>query len=125
MKLIQGEFTDEKDLRLVSITVDPDRDTPNVLTEYAKRFGASPDRWHFLTGRREQLFRLAQEGFRLSAVLVSSKDNGGNSIIPHSSRFVIVDRKARIRGYYPGIDADAMVRLRRDLKTLLAEKLTS
>jgi len=124
MKLIQEGFATEKDLRLVSITVDPDRDTPKVLTEYAKRFGASPDRWLFLTGEREQLYRLAQEGFRLSAVPVS-RDGDASSIVAHSSRFVLVDSEARIRGYYPGTDADAVVRLRRDIKALLAEKLTS
>ncbi len=124
MKLIQDEFAKEQNLRLVSITVDPDRDTPKVLTEYAKRFGANPDRWLFLTGEKQQLYRLAQEGFRLSAVPVS-RDEDASSIIAHSSRFVLVDSEARIRGYYPGIDADAVVRLRRDLKALLAEKLTS
>jgi len=124
MKLIQDEFTNEKNLRLVSITVDPDRDTPMVLRNYAKRFGASPDRWLFLTGEREQLYRLAQEGFRLSAVPVS-RDEGASSIIAHSSRFVLVDSEARIRGYFHGTDKDAVVRLRRDLKALLAEKLTS
>jgi len=118
MKLVQDEFAKEKDLRLVSITVDPDRDTPKVLTEYAKRFGASPDRWLFLTGESEQLYRLAQEGFRLSAVPVSREDDA-SSIVAHSSRFVLVDSEARIRGYYPGTDADAVVRLRRDLKKLL------
>ncbi len=118
MKLIQDEFAKEKNLRLVSITVDPDRDTPKVLTEYAKRFGANPDRWLFLTGGREQLYRLAQEGFRLSAVPVSRDEDVG-SLIAHSSRFVLVDSEARIRGYYPGTDVDAMVRLQRDLKTLL------
>jgi len=125
MKLIQDEFAKEKNLRLVSITVDPDRDTPKVLTEYAKRFGARPDRWLFLTGEREQLYRLAQEGFRLSAVPVSRVEDA-SSIIAHSSRFVLVDSEARIRGYYPGTDADALVRLRRDLKKLLqGENVTS
>jgi len=108
---------------LVSITVDPDRDTPKVLTEYAKRFGASPDRWLFLTGEREQLSRLAQEGFRLSAVPVSTDDDA-SSIVAHSSRFVLVDSEARIRGYYPGIAADAVVRLRRDLKKLLKKEVS-
>ena len=123
MQLIQDEFTHEKNLQLVSITVDPDRDTPKVLTEYAKRFGASPDRWLFLTGEREQLYRLAQEGFRLSAVPVS-RDGVASSIIAHSSRFVLVDRKAHIRGYYHGTNIDALVRLRRDLQKLLNKEVS-
>jgi len=124
MRLIQDEFMDETNLRLVSITVDPARDTPKVLAEYAKRFGARPDRWLFLTGERTELSRLAQEGFRLSAVPVSQNENA-NGLIAHSSRLVLVDGEARIRGYYPGTEAAAVARLRRDLKALLAEKLTS
>ncbi len=122
MKLIQDEFAKEKNLRLVSITVDPDRDTPKVLTEYAKRFGANPDRWLFLTGEREQLYRLAQDGFRLSAVPVS-RDDDARRIVAHSSRFVLVDSDVRIRGYYPGTEVNAMVRLLRDLKTLLQSEV--
>ena len=65
--------------------------------------------------------RLAQEGFRLSAVPVSRDEDAG-SLIAHSSRFVLVDGEARIRGYYPGTEANAVVRLRRDLKKLLKKR---
>ncbi len=63
---LQDEFASERDLRFVSITVDPMRDTPKVLAEYAARFGADPNRWLFLTGEKQAIYALAQQGFYLS-----------------------------------------------------------
>lgn len=120
MKELQAEFMDEKDLRLVSITVDPKRDTTKVLTEYATRFGADPARWFFLTGEKDTIYRLAQEGFRLGAAEIPhEKRPPSGATHTHSPRLVLVDRKAQIRGYYISTDGEAMVRLRRDLKKLL------
>lgn len=68
MARLQREFEAEEDLRLVSVTVDPERDTPGVLSRYATRFGAHPDRWLFLTGDRAAIHRLVAEGFRLAVV---------------------------------------------------------
>jgi cytochrome oxidase Cu insertion factor (SCO1/SenC/PrrC family) len=66
MARLQEGFAGERDLRLVSITVDPVRDTPAVLAKYATRFGADPDRWLFLTGEKQAIYALAQQGFYLS-----------------------------------------------------------
>ena len=120
MKELQTEFMSEKDLRLVSITVDPKRDTVGVLSEYADRFGADPERWLFLTGEREAIYRLAQAGFHLAAAEIpyEKKDPSG-ATHTHSPRFVLVSRNSEIRGYYPSTDAEAMARLRRDLRTVL------
>lgn len=127
MKELQVEFTSEKDLRLVSITVDPKRDTPKILTEYASRFGADSERWLFLTGDKEAIYGFAQEGFRLGAAEIPhEKRPASGATHTHSPRFVLIDRKAQIRGYYTSTDAEAMVRLRRDLRTLLrSERVTS
>jgi len=120
MKEFQEQFIGEKDLRLVSITVDPKRDTPKVLSEYANRFGANPQRWFFLTGEKEAIYRFAQEGFRLGAAEIPhEKRPPSGATHTHSPRFVLTDRKAQIRGYYTSTDPDAMVRLRRDIKVLL------
>ncbi len=122
------EFRSE--IRFVSITADPERDTPEVLSKFAKRFSADPERWLFLTGEKADIYRLAQEGFRLGIGEMENPPEekaktGEEKEFLHSARLILVDRKAQIRGYYSGIEAEAMVRLRRDLKTLLAEKLTS
>jgi protein SCO1/2 len=120
MRQIQEDFKFEKDLRLVSITVDPTRDTPEVLSKYAKRFSADPARWFFLTGKKETIHKFAQEGFHLGAVELPHENRPESGAThTHSPRFVLVDRSAQIRGYYVSTDADAMTRLRRDLKVLL------
>jgi cytochrome oxidase Cu insertion factor (SCO1/SenC/PrrC family) len=71
MARLQEAFTTEADVRLVSITVDPEHDTPEVLREYAESVGAHPQRWLFLTGEKERIYRLAREGFRLGVLEVS------------------------------------------------------
>ena len=110
-------------VRFVSITVDPKHDTPPVLTNFAERFSADPELWLFLTGDKATIYRLAQQGFKLGIGEQENppelKQKGGEREIFHSSRLILVDRKAQIKGYYSGIDAEAMVRLRRDLRTLL------
>lgn len=101
-------------VRLVSFTVDPDYDTPEVLERYAQSFKA-PDRWLFLTGGREEMHRLSKEGFKLAI------DAGGgpqDEPILHSTRFVLVDGEAKIRGYYEAFDEASMKKLRRDLESL-------
>jgi len=133
MAKLQADFAEEKALRLVSITVDPERDTVLVLSQYAKRYGADPERWLFLTGEKSTIYRLALEGFRLSMVdpaegvkswffgpitVLAHHGETGKQFI-HSSRFVLVDRQARIRGYYQSAEEDALQRLRRDVRILL------
>lgn len=122
MKALQDRFGREQDLRLVSITVDPKRDTPAALTEYANRFGADPERWLFLTGKEDEIFRLAQEGFRLTAAEIpkAKRDRSGATHV-HSPRFIVVDRRGEIRGYYPGIEKEALQRLGRDVEALLRD----
>ncbi|MFQ5507643.1 MAG: SCO family protein [Planctomycetota bacterium] len=100
-----------EDLRLVSITCDPKRDTPEVLRSYAEGLGADAERWLFLTGDAEAIQSLAQDGFKLAA-------SAGESIV-HSQRLVLVDRKLRIRGYYDGTVEAEVGRLERDLLGLI------
>jgi protein SCO1/2 len=104
------------EVRLVSFSVDPDVDTPAVLTEYAKKFGADPNRWLFLTGSKESLFQLSKDGFKLAV-----DDSGGTEQEPitHSSRFALVDREGRIRGYYSMEDPSELAHIIKDAKSLL------
>lgn len=100
-------------VRLVSFTVDPERDTPSALAEYAKRYKAVPERWRFLTGPRETLHHLKREVFKLGSV---------DGSLNHSTRLLLVDGKGRIRGYY-GTDEDSPVRrLAADIKRIAEEK---
>ena len=142
MARLQSELADELDLRLVSITVDPEHDTPEVLAEYAAQYRADPERWLFLTGPKDVIYRLAIEGFRLGVVDQDEEAQPGTGPgrawlgppaawahpVPnperrliHSSRFVLVDRQAQIRGYYQGTDWSALERLGSNLRLLLRE----
>jgi len=106
----------ETDVKLVSFTVDPEHDTPAVLRNYAAGLDAQPGRWHFLTGDRETIYRLARDGFKLATA-------AGDASGPiHSTRIVLVDRAGIIRGYYDATDADAITRLLADTNHLLREQ---
>ena len=105
MGTLQSALPQGADARLVSITVDPKSDSPEVLKEYAQRFGAKDERWLFLTGDLQAIIRLAREGFHLNAT-----ENPND----HELRLVLVDRDARIRGYFD-LDEESVAKLRRQL----------
>jgi protein SCO1 len=107
MRQVQNATAALPDVRLVSFTVDPARDTPQVLAGYARRFRAQDGRWFFLTGETATLDALAHNTFKLNSV---------DGSLVHSTRFVLVDRKGRIRGYYSSSDDDFLSRLLRDLR---------
>ncbi len=118
MEKLQQEYAANPDIRLVSFTVDPERDTPEVLTTYAARFDADPKRWYFLTGQKERMLRLVQEGFHLGVATLSS-DADPAATIGHSPRFVLVDKEGRICGYYDTRESQDFARLKNDIDTLV------
>jgi cytochrome oxidase Cu insertion factor (SCO1/SenC/PrrC family) len=169
---LQSDLASIPDLRFVSISVDPERDTPALLSQYADRFNADPERWLFLTGDKRAIYQLAREGFRLGVVdpteqPQSSPINSNPLGTPrrsldqsspsfqgrrmsgwsqtfrgwlryaepsmafadhdrakdtlHSTRFVLVDRHAQIRGYYDSREEADLQRLRQHLQILLRE----
>ena len=90
------------DVRLVTFTVDPDKDTPNELKEYAARYQADPERWLFLTGMPEaELHKLLHDGFKVTAQR-AEKPKAGDEF-DHSSRLAVVDKQGNIRGYFDGM----------------------
>lgn len=124
MAKLQAQHGNNGDLRLISFSVDPDHDTPAVLSRYADRFKANADRWLFVTGDKEQIVQLVQGGFRLSAVALT-EGKSKETVIIHSPRFVLVDRKSVIRGYYDSRDNTALERLNKDVATLINGKGSS
>jgi protein SCO1/2 len=107
-------------VEIASISVDPEHDTPEVLSAYAEQHGAG-ENWHFLTGEVGAIESLAREGFLL-AVDRSPPPGAGPGPIVHSNRFVLVDGEGRIRGYYDSFDRAEMDRLLGDVRTLLRER---
>jgi protein SCO1 len=117
MAKLQEEYSAKPDVHLVSFTVDPERDTPQALKLYAERYRADSQRWYFLTGQRDRILRLIQEGFHLS--VAAARETDARGMIPHSPRFVLVDKQARIRGYYDSREREALMRLKNDIDTLI------
>src|SRR5262249_12087317 len=84
MARLQATFAAEPDVRLVSITVDPAYDTPEVLARYAQTFAAQPQRWLFLTGDKATIYRLVREGFHLG--LIDPQEPVQSSAVPEAAR---------------------------------------
>jgi protoheme IX farnesyltransferase len=106
-------------VRFLSITVDPERDSPQVLTAYRSRYGGDPRNWTLATGTHEELERLGNQGFRLPVDSGSAAPDGTPEFT-HSGRFALVDGRGRVRGTYAHNDAVALQALRRDAAALLA-----
>ena len=118
MSGFQTSLARAPEIRLVSFSVDPERDTPAVLSAYAARYKADRERWLFLTGDRTTVYRLIREGFRLT-VEQAPEDEGQ---VIHSLRFALVDRAGQVRGYYNGDDPESLRRLLPDVDRLLRER---
>lgn len=103
-------------VRLVSFSVDPDRDTPPVLLEYAARYGAIDDRWWFLTGDTPAVYNLIRDGFQ-----VALDEDGDSDQIIHSLRLVLVDGAGRIRKIYNGLEEGVVERMLPDIRRLVDE----
>jgi protein SCO1/2 len=89
------------DFHLVSITVDPERDTPARLAAYGARYGANPVGWSFLTGPAETIQQAVTGGFKVGMGREKAEGAGDFWQIFHGEQLVLVDRALRIRGYFP------------------------
>lgn len=108
----------DSDVHLVSFSVDPETDTPDVLREYAERLHAEPGRWEFLTGAVGAIYGLTRDGFKLA--VSDGAEELGRPV--HSTRAVLVDRRGSIRGYYDMTAADGVTTLLADTSHLLREQ---
>lgn len=103
-------------VKFVSISVDPEFDTPKVLSEYAKKFGADESRWTFLTGTRQQVWELCENGFQLG---VGVNRDDPDMPIYHSGKFALVDAAGHVVGYYESSDEQDMTALMQKLASLV------
>ncbi|MCB9880259.1 MAG: SCO family protein [Planctomycetes bacterium] len=110
------------DLRLVSVSTDPETDTPERLRAYAEQHRARTEQWHFLRGPFDQVQSFSQDALKLALERASEKQRAeGAEKIMHSDRFVLVDRESRIRGFYSGTRPSEVRQLIEDLPRLVAE----
>ncbi|MFT4983040.1 MAG: protein SCO1/2 [Flavobacterium sp.] len=127
MLLIEKKFFGNPNFGIVSITIDPKHDTPEVLKEHANLLGVKSSSWNFLTGDRDKIYDLANKGFNLYAG-ENSKVNGG---FEHSGLFALVDKNGDIRCrkddfgnpilYYDGLDKKGVRDIQQDINVLLKE----
>lgn len=127
MILIQNQFFGNPNFGIVSITIDPEHDTAQVLKEHAEQLGVKSSNWNFLTGDKDYIYNLANKGFNLYAG-ENSKVNGG---FEHSGLFALIDKNGNIRCrkdeygnpilYYDGIEKEGVKALQQDISILLKE----
>jgi protein SCO1/2 len=110
---VQAKFKNHKEVKIVSFSVDPERDTQEALKGYVVKVKANPQQWYFLRTTIEDVTRISVDGFMLG-----DKEN----VINHSPKFALVDAYGLIRGYYDGTDEQETMEMIRDMKRLLRER---
>ncbi len=125
MLKIEKEFYGNPNFGIASFTIDPKTDTPTVLKEYAKNYGVSHPNWHFLTGDKEEIYKLSNEGFKL----YSAQEDEAPGGFEHSGLFALIDKEGNIRSrydefgnpkiYYNGLEDSEIKMLKEDIKKLL------
>ena len=130
MLKIQEEFFGNPDFGIVSITIDPERDTSEVLKKYANEHQVKLKNWHFLTGNLDAIYTLSNKGFKLYAGENAEAEGG----FEHSGLFALIDKQGYIRSrtitsgesenpikFYDGLDAKQVQMLKEDIALLLKE----
>jgi protein SCO1/2 len=121
MAELQGRLAAAKsDVRLVSFSVDPENDTPPVLSHYASTAHADPARWTFVTGPVDDVSAAVVRGFKVSAAKFATGANDYD--VTHGDWFVLVDAKGKLRGYYSTVETSDVDRLAADAMRLEHEK---
>lgn len=127
LKEVQQQFNGMKDFGIASITINPEKDTPEVLKKHMKELGIISENWNFLTGEKAYIYEIANKGFNMYAAQ-NSKVNGG---FEHSGLFALIDKNGVIRCrkddfgnpilYYDGLEKSGVTAIIEDIKLLLQE----
>ena len=112
MNIVHKKFKKNDNVRLVSISVYPEYDTPEVLKNYASQYDADTEKWLFLTGKEDAVKDIIRDGFKIGDY---------EDIIYHSEKFALVDKKGIIRAYYNGMKSEDMKQLKKDINALLKQ----
>jgi protein SCO1/2 len=125
MLKIQNEFLGNPKVAIASFSIDPEHDTPQILKQYAKDKGITKPQWHLLTGEKEKIYKLSNEGFNLYVGEAPEVEGG----FEHSGFFALIDQNGNIRSridengnpiiYYDGLEDKGIQMLKEDIKKLL------
>ena len=121
MAKVYQAFRGNEDVKILSHTVDPLKDTVGAMKEYSLRFDADPKQWIFLTGDKKQLYDMARYSYLVTAADDTTIVDIESDFI-HTDRFVLIDRQGQVRGQYEGTNAGEVNQLIGDIKELLKEK---
>lgn len=119
MQMVRNEFKGNPDVKLLSFSVDPERDSIPALKKYAERFQCDTSQWRLLTGGKKFIYDQIRYGYRLPDI---EPGNGDEEDFIHSDQLVLVDRNNVIRGYYGGTDTAQVRMLIEDIHILISEK---
>jgi protein SCO1/2 len=121
MQRVNVAFKGEKDVQIFSFTVDPETDDVAQMKKYATSHQATSGKWHFLTGKKEDLYALARKSFFVLKPAEAQNLGDAGSDFIHTNNFVLVDKQLRIRGYYDGTSVKEVNQLISDIKRLQKE----
>lgn len=122
MQRLSQYYKNNDGIKILSFTVNPEVDTVEQMKRYADAHKSDPNQWHFLTGSKKDLYKLARTSFFvLKPAEAQNLGDAGNDFI-HTNNFVLVDRKKRIRGYYDGTSIKEVTQLISDIEQLLEER---
>ena len=105
------------DVLILSHTIDPEYDTVALLHDFARRLGVESNRWHFVTGVKDSIYKIAQTSYFATAMEDKTEPDG----FIHSGAFLLIDKKGRIRGKYDGTKEEDVNRLIAEIKRLRRE----
>ena len=108
----------ELDVRLVTITVDPDFDTPEILRKYAEGFGADREQWLFLTGDKDKTYELIRDSFKMPVQEMKGEQRKPGWEVLHTTNILLVDAEGKVLGKYNGVDQAQVSKLIRELRNL-------
>jgi protein SCO1/2 len=117
MLRVYKAIQNEPDVLLLSHTIDPEYDTVGLLHDYARRLGVESKKWHFVTGVRDSIYKIAQTSYFATAMIDKAEPDG----FIHSGAFLLIDKDKRIRGKYDGTKEDDVDRLIADIQRLRRE----
>jgi protein SCO1/2 len=123
MSRLQKALPADPALRFVTLTTDPENDTPAVLKSYGEKFGADFSRWMFLTGTKAEIKSVAVDSWKLAAFEKDkSERESENDLFVHSTMFVLIDKEGTMRGVYESLEPGFQQKIRADIQSLLKEK---